>query len=156
MLKRHTAPGDNLSPDDCQQLARLARSANVDRDRLPAFLEKTRSETYEPLSQVEPVDLMSDEISIEIRLAPLLPGERRPNSPPQASSPIYRGDTAKFASLRLAEAGRAEVPAQIQSVGPESPMDSNRKFFQRSRGEKLQDLRKRAFVLCKEGVAALV
>lgn len=56
------------------QLARLARSARVSRNRLPALLEQARSGTYEPLSLVERVDLTSDEITIEIGLARLLSG----------------------------------------------------------------------------------
>lgn len=57
-----------------EQLARLARSAKVSRNRLPALIEQARSGTYEPLGLVERVDLASDEISIEIGLAPLLSG----------------------------------------------------------------------------------
>jgi site-specific DNA recombinase len=60
---------------DPEQLARLARSAKVSRDRLPALIEQARSGTYEPLSLVERVDLTSDEITIEIGLASLLPGQ---------------------------------------------------------------------------------
>lgn len=58
-----------------EQLARLARSARVSQDRLPALIEQARSWTREPLSLVERVDLASDEITIEIGLAPLLPGQ---------------------------------------------------------------------------------
>ena len=58
-----------------EQLARLARSADVTRNRLPALLEQARSGTHEPLSLIERVDLASDEITIEIGLAPLLAGQ---------------------------------------------------------------------------------
>jgi DNA invertase Pin-like site-specific DNA recombinase len=60
---------------DPQQLARLARSAQVSRNRLPALAEQARSGMHEPLSLVKRVDLASDEISIEIGLAPLLSGQ---------------------------------------------------------------------------------
>lgn len=56
------------------QLARLARSARVSRNRLPALIEQARSGMREPLSLVERVELASDEITIEIGLAPLLSG----------------------------------------------------------------------------------
>lgn len=57
------------------QLARLARSARVSRNRLPALNEQSRSGTHEPLSLVERVDLTSDEIAIQVGLAPLLSGQ---------------------------------------------------------------------------------
>ena len=60
-----------------EQLARLARSEKVSRNRLPALIEQARSGTYEPFSLVERVDLASDEISIEIGLAPLLSGQHK-------------------------------------------------------------------------------
>jgi DNA invertase Pin-like site-specific DNA recombinase len=58
-----------------EQLARLVRSAKVSRNRLPALLERAHSRAHEPLSLVERVDLTSDEITIEIGLASLLPGQ---------------------------------------------------------------------------------
>ena len=42
---------------------------------MPALIEQARSGTHEPLSLVERVDLTSDEITIEIGLASLLPGQ---------------------------------------------------------------------------------
>jgi hypothetical protein len=58
-----------------EQLARLARSAQVSRYRLPALLEQAHSGAHQPLSLIERVDLTSDEITIEFGLAPLLSGQ---------------------------------------------------------------------------------
>jgi len=58
-----------------EQLARLAGSAKVSRYRLPTLMEQARSGMHEPLSIVERVDLTSDEITIEVGLASLLPGQ---------------------------------------------------------------------------------
>jgi site-specific DNA recombinase len=58
-----------------EQLARLARLAQVSRNRSPSLMEQARSGMHEPLSLVERVDLTNDEISIEIGLAPLLSGQ---------------------------------------------------------------------------------
>jgi len=79
-----------------EQLARLARSARVCRNRLPALLERAHSRAHEPLSLVERIELASDEITIEIGLAPLLSGQLQ--------------------SLRLA------VPARIRRRGVEQKL----------------------------------